>query len=106
MVQRGYPGGCGTPPYHAPVVRMPEYSKVTSGASVNRFTASATAVATPKLSQSVWSKNGPRRCATGRDGGVWISVPSGSIGGSETSFMTSAARTHMVLHSNDTAHCD
>jgi len=35
-IHSGYPGGCGTPPYIAPVAKIPELSKPTDGASVNR----------------------------------------------------------------------
>src|SRR5437773_8223652 len=57
MVQSGNPGGCGTPAYIAPTAKTPEDPSVTSGASVNKYTASTIPAVTPKLNQSVRPKN-------------------------------------------------
>src|SRR2546427_6680010 len=56
MVQSGNPGGSGTPAYNAPTEKIPEEPSVTSGASVNKYTASTITVVTPKLNQSVRPK--------------------------------------------------
>src|SRR5437667_1884869 len=56
MVQSGNPGGSGTPAYIAPTEKTPEEPVVTSGASVNKYTASTITAVTPKLNQSVRSK--------------------------------------------------
>src|SRR5437773_5896785 len=56
MVQSGNPGGSGTPAYIAPTEKTPEEPGVTSGASVNQYTASTITVVTPKLNQSVRPK--------------------------------------------------
>src|SRR5207245_11226699 len=56
MVQSGNPGGSGTPAYIAPTEKTPEEPGVTSGASVNKYTASTVSAVTPKLNQSVRPK--------------------------------------------------
>src|SRR6266566_10030435 len=56
MVQSGNPGGIGTPAYIAPTEKTPEEPSVTSGASVNKYTASTITAVTPKLNQSVRPK--------------------------------------------------
>src|SRR5436309_1717845 len=56
MTQSGNPGGCGTPAYIAPTEKIPEEPSVTSGASVNKYTASTITAVTPKLNQSVRPK--------------------------------------------------
>src|SRR6266536_3753583 len=56
MVQSGNPGGIGTPAYIAPTEKIPEEPSVTSGASVNKYTASTITVVRPMLNQSVRPK--------------------------------------------------
>ena len=79
-VQKGYPGGCGTPKCAAAVASSPESSSPTDGPSVQKYTANVASVAVQNAAQSSLVKNFSWRFVPNATLFSLVNIPSFSIG--------------------------